>query len=290
MDRLEQFLDHLEVAKRYSPHTLEAYRRDLEQFVEQAQVQSEDQITPEATGRWLSALRREGRSPRTVNRKLSALKSFLRFCWSQDAQGPSPVLETPSLRANKPLARYMTRGQMADLLAALPESDSFEDLQVRVVLLLLYGTGIRRSEAISLRWGDVDLESGTLRVEGKGSKVRVLPLLGALREALAGYRSAQAERWGIGSASPVVLTLKGQAAYPKYLNLLVGRALAKVPPLEGGPHRLRHSFATHLLDGGAGLEQIRLLLGHSSLAATSIYTHTSFEELNKHYHQAHPRA
>ncbi len=290
---LEKYLDHLRTQKRYSDHTVAAYRRDLEQFGAFVSGEEEreppwEQVTDRQVREWLMLLMEEGMAPRSVNRKLSSLKSFYRYLQRQGYAG-NPVAMVQGPRAGKPLPAFVREEEINRLLDEYDLGEGFPGLRNRTIIEILYGTGIRRAELIGLREEDVRLEEGMMRVTGKRNKQRQVPLTPALQRVIEAYLHEKRELF---PGTPwLLVTDRGHQLYPSFVYRVVRKYLGLVTSLEHrSPHVLRHTFATHLLDHGADLNAIKEILGHANLSATQIYTHTTFEKLKEIYKQAHPRA
>lgn len=287
------FIKYLQFEKRFSEHTLTAYSTDLQQFqafLESIYGQSEWQHVKASQIRsWMTYLLEQEQAPASIRRKISTLKTFYRF-WRRtypDFRDPTKGIPTPKLQKRLPVTADSTA--LHRLLASFPAEADFSTLRDKLVLELLYGTGLRRSELLALNLGDVSMNECRLRIKGKGNKERLVPFGPAVKEALEQYLKVREEHYP--DHSHLILTDKGNQPYPKWVYNKVKQYLGALPYLEkASPHVLRHSFATHLSDGGADLNAIKELLGHTSLAATQVYTHNSIEKLKRSYDQAHPKA
>lgn len=290
------FLQHIRYEKRLSHHTLTAYTNDLAQFSAFLQTECNVDQPERADFRhirsWIVSLVEGGMDKSSVNRKLATLRSFYGFLLRRKLIDFDPMTKIQALKLSKKLPQYVEETPMETLLNDVEFPDTFEGIRDKLVLELLYGTGIRLSELTGLKTSDINLYEKTLLVLGKRNKHRIVPLTQPLFELIQQYSQLKDQIFG-DQADPVyfVVSDKGIAAYPVLIQRIVKRHLALVTTLEKkSPHVLRHSFATHLLNRGADLNAIKDLLGHSSLAATQIYTHTSLEQLKKTYDQAHPKA
>lgn len=287
------FIKYLQFEKRFSEHTLTAYSTDLQQFqafLESIYGQSEwQQVKASQIRSWMAHLLEQEQAPASIRRKISTLKTFYRF-WRRtypDFRDPTKGIPTPKLQKRLPVTADSTA--LHRLLASFPAEADFSTLRDKLVLELLYGTGLRRSELLGLSLGDVSMSECRLRIKGKGNKERLVPFGPAVKEALEQYLKVREEHYP--DRSHLILTDKGNQPYPKWVYNKVKQYLGALPYLEkASPHVLRHSFATHLSDGGADLNAIKELLGHTSLAATQVYTHNSIEKLKRSYDQAHPKA
>ena len=290
-----EFLSYLEHQRRLSPHTLLAYRNDLETFANfcgSHQVLQARAVDRSLVKSWLVHLTaEEASSPRTVRRKLSALKAFYKWRQQRGLQSENPTLRIPTPKISKPLPKTAEPETMQRLFAAFPdplEDEAFHSLRDHTLLALLYQTGMRRAELIKLGVRDVDLRARKLSVTGKGGKQRFLPIGPRLAELVGRYSELREQSFA--ELPPnLLLTDKGRAMYPKFVYNKVVQHLAGVTTQEAkNPHVLRHTFATTLLNGGADLNAVKELLGHASLAATQVYTHTNVARLQEVYRRAHP--
>ena len=290
------FLQHIRYEKRLSHHTLTAYASDLEQFctflTAECAVEQPERADFRHIRSWIVSLVEAGLDKSSVNRKIATLRAFYGFLLRRQVISLDPMTKIQALKASKRLPQYVEEKPMEMLLNDIEFPDTFEGIRDKLVLELLYGTGIRLSELTGLKTADVNLYDKTIMVLGKRNKHRLIPLTQPLLELVQQYAQLKEKAFS-GQADPTILIVsdKGVPAYPVLIQRIVKRNLALVTTLEKkSPHVLRHSFATHLLNRGADLNAIKDLLGHSSLAATQIYTHTSLDQLKKTYDQAHPKA
>ena len=315
-DGVARFLDYLKAEKRYSPLTVEAYRRDLAEFSAYVQETFGDESWAEADRlrlrsyvAWLAERRM---APYSIRRKVSALRSFFRHEMKAGRLKSNPALRLPLPKAGKRLVFFVEEGGMAQLTreeavgaSGHPETaikanvtgwkpkrkSPFETYRDYLILELFYGTGMRSAELLSLQDRKVDARQAVLTVLGKRNKERQIPLHAALCEAIAVYRRLRTEEVGALAGETFFMTLSGQPLSRSYVYRLVHACLRKYTTIEKcSPHVLRHTFATHLLNEGADLNAVQMLLGHSSLASTQIYTHNTIEKLKKAYAEAHPKA
>jgi integrase/recombinase XerC len=291
-----RFVRALEAERDLSPHTVAAYRRDLEEFSEWAsrgRVDALSGVTRPALRRFVAFLGTRGLARRSIARKASALRSFLRWSLTKGLidKDPSEGLETPKL--DRPLPKVL-RAPDAAALMELPPDDDPIGLRDRAILELLYGAGLRVSELTGLDMDDVDLRHRAMEVTGKGRKERRLPLGNAAARAVEAYLGSARPIFAAkakGSHDPALfLNRDGKRLGPRSVRALMDRYADAEGLPRVGPHALRHSFATHLLDNGADLRAVQELLGHESLSTTQIYTHVSTERLRAVYEQSHPRA
>ncbi|PWJ59879.1 integrase/recombinase XerC [Dyadobacter jejuensis] len=289
---IKKFIDFLTFEKRSSAHTIKAYQTDLEQLrVYLAAHYETDQPEEAQSGMlrsWIVALMEQGINPTSINRKIASIRSFYAFLRKKKVilKDPSSILVT--LKTRKKLPEFIEEKGIAQLFEEIENPEDFAGIRDQAVLELLYGTGIRLSELLSIRTSDINLYSHTLRVLGKRGKERIVPLTGPLSELLPKYLSMRAPSE---PTDQLIITDSGKPAYPMYVQRLVKKHLRLVTTLgQKSPHTLRHSYATHLLNRGADLNAIKELLGHTNLAATQIYTHNTIEKLKKSHQDAHPKS
>jgi integrase/recombinase XerC len=289
---VEKFLKYLQYEKRYSPHTLLAYSTDLKQF--SSFIKSEFEDLPENANygmirSWVISLSETDTDARSINRKIASLRSYYKFLLKQGTITKDPVIRIKILKVKKKLPHFVTETDMTAVLDSEAVSDEFEELRNVVIIELLYGTGVRLSELIHLKDSSINFHDQSLKVLGKRNKERVIPFADPLVRLLQRYRGVRNRE--IGSDTPYFLvTAKGKKMYPVMVNRIVKRKLAAAGVEKKSPHVLRHSYATHLLNKGAEINAVKDLLGHSSLAATQVYTHNTMEKLKKIFDQAHPKA
>lgn len=291
---INEFLQYLQYEKNYSSHTVLSYHTDLLQFSTFLEITPEKldpaTVNSQQIQQWVLALMNEKLSSRSLSRKISTLKSFWHFLLARGYVNSNPTLKIILPKTKKPLPAFFKENEMNNVLddSFLPES--FEPVRNRLILSVFYLTGIRLSELINIKDTDVDLASGNLRVIGKRNKQRIIPFDSSLGKDIERYVSLRNKE--VETPEPYLFVRKkGEKMYPKMVYRLVHAAMSEVSSLhKRSPHVLRHTFATGLLNGGADINAVKDLLGHSSLAATQVYTHTSFEELYNIYKHAHPRA
>ncbi|MDR3194309.1 MAG: tyrosine-type recombinase/integrase [Tannerella sp.] len=292
---VDSFLSYLRYERGYSDHTVRAYHCDLLQFEVYIRKCSEnnsfdpDLIDMDQVRNWMITLLDCKVMPSSVRRKLTALRTFFRFLVKQGIMEKNPAQFVQGPKRGKLLPCFVKERELAQLLDGDGFQDDFEGMRDRLMLELFYETGIRRMELVTLRQADVDFGAMQLKVTGKRNKQRLIPFAGRLQEMMAAYVAMREKT--VGTADECFFVKKnGTSLSPSIVYRIVKQALTDIPTLaKRSPHVLRHSFATSMLNNGAKLNTVKELLGHSSLASTSIYTHVTFEELKKVYH-AHPRA
>lgn len=288
------YLQYLQYEKRFSHHTLAAYKNDLEQFYafleEVYSISSESEVKHLHIRSWVVQLMQNGISSRSINRKLSSLKTFYKFMQKRGEITINPTAKIVSPKSKKRLVSFLNKSNVEFLLNDYEFEKSYTGNRDRTILEVLYATGMRRSELINLKEGQVDFSSLYIKVLGKGKKERLIPFSKNLDCVLREYIDFRSDEFD-NPEEFLFLTKKGKKLYPKLVYNIVKKHLGKVSSIEEkGPHTLRHTFATHLSDNGAELNVVKELLGHSSLAATQIYTHNSIERIKKTYELAHPKA
>lgn len=291
---IDSFLNYLRYERNYSDYTVVAYAKDLEQF--EAYVKENQEgifdsktIDSDIVRNWIVFLLDEKMAPASVNRKLSSLKSFFKFLIKQRQIVANPLRLVTGPKTGKPLPYFIREKEMDYLLDGDSFEDDFEGMRNRLILEMFYDTGVRRSELIGIKDADVDFDASLLKVTGKRNKQRLIPFADGLRERMQAYQAIRKKETGADNGYFLVRK-NGEQLSAGIVYNIVRKSLSEIPALaKRSPHVLRHSFATGMLNNGAELNAVKELLGHSSLASTSVYTHTTFEELKKVYH-AHPRA
>ncbi len=299
------FLDYLTVKRRYSLRTAKIYADAVEDFLRFALPENTagsassipdkeilDSLKFQVIRGYVSSMMDRNLDPRTVNLHLSALSTFCSYLVKQDMLPSNPVKEVTRPKEKKRLPSFFTPEALKQYFDS-PVADDYASVRNRLIVTMLFDTGLRRAEAASLRTGDIDLSRRTISIIGKGNKQRFIPIVDSLCEKIGDYlvvRKAFLEEKP--DTEAFFLTDKGGPAYVEFVNRIVKNELSSIKGISGKktPHTLRHSFATALLNNGADLNSIKEVLGHSSLAATEVYTHNSFEKLKEIYKSAHPRA
>lgn len=293
---LKKFFNYLAFERNYSEHTQMAYRSDLEQFLEflshseKMNPQSASDITKIHIRLWLSDLSSNKASKATINRKIATLKSFFGYCLKRGIIDQNPASRIVSPKKDKRLPKSLTKSETEQLFV-LQDDITPWGIQQKAILELFYGCGIRLSELVHLKKENINFSQMQLKVLGKGNKQRVIPFGNKALEAINNHLNSRNLISEKISTEALFITKKGNSIYPRLVQQLVKKQLQRVSEIQQkSPHVLRHSFATHLLDNGAEIIAIKELLGHSNLAATQVYTHTSVERLKNVYKKAHPRA
>jgi integrase/recombinase XerC len=294
MSYQESFLKYLKFEKRCSDHTIVAYKKDLDQFEEFLFKTVGDfnmlEVDSRMIRQWIVSLMELGEVPKTVVRKVTALKSFYKYLMRQELIETSPASMVITPKVPKKLPYFVDENSLHVLLDNGYFQQDFEGVRDKLMISLFYGSGMRLSELKNLKETDILQAESLVRVLGKNSKERIVPYPKSMNSLITDYLSVRNAEFPDGS--PVLfVTSKGKPVYEKLIYRVVKKYLSFVTTLEKkSPHVLRHTFATHLLDRGADLNAVKELLGHSNLAATQVYTHTSTEMIQRIYKQAHPRA
>ena len=292
---IEDFLSYLRYERNRSELTVRNYEkslRDFEAYFKNRESHlSWESVDSDIIRDWMESMMDKGDMASTVNNSLSAVRSFFRFALARGLVEKDPAYAVKGPKKRKPLPQYVRESEM-DRLIDLPEvwGDSMKDVRARTIIILFYETGIRLAELVALDDQDVDFGMHQLKVTGKRNKQRIIPFGAELEETLRHYMKQRDEQI-VKQEQALLLNDKGQRVTRYQVASVVKRYLSLVTTLKKrSPHVLRHSFATAMLNNGAGLESVRKLLGHESVATTEIYTHTTFEQLKRVYENAHPRA
>ena len=292
---IDQFLDYLRYERNRSPRTVQLYEeslRDFETYIRGLDdCLSLQNVDTDVIRNWMERLMDDGKKPTTVNLSLSAIRSFYRFALSREIVKKDPAHGVTGPRKPKPLPQFVREAEMDRLLDETLETDNnYNKVRARTIVFMFYETGIRLAELVGLDDKDIDFVAMQLKVTGKRDKQRIVPFGEELAQMLRDYialRDVEVER----QSPALFLTDKGERVSRSQVQYLVRKHLSEVTTLKKrSPHVLRHSFATAMLNNGAGLESVKKLLGHESLNTTEIYTHTTFEQLKRVYNEAHPRA
>ena len=287
------FLSYLQFEKRYSLHTITAYSNDLVQFFDFIETQYDkvplEQITGSMVRSWLAGMKETEMTGKSLNRKISSLKSFFKYQIRQERLVKSPMETVISPKITKRLPAFVAEQDMEQLLANLSFAEGWKGYTEKMVIQLFYATGMRLSELILCKETQLDISKSVIKVLGKGNKERILPISKNLAQELANYIAEKPE---IAKGNPYIfVTEKGKSLQARAVYSFVKFYLSQVTTLQKkSPHVLRHSFATHLMNNGADLNAVKELLGHASLAATQVYTHNTIEKLKEVFAKAHPKA
>lgn len=287
------FLDYLSLEKKYSSHTVTAYKTDLEAFanfcLDIYQDSSILQVNYAQIRSWIVHLVDAGISNRSVNRKIASLKAYYKFQLKIGVLKVNPLAKHQALKTTKEVVLPFSKKEMEEVLSQLEFADNFEGVRNKLIITLLYATGMRRAELVNCKVSDINISSKTIKILGKRNKERIVPLLNETLEVYHHYILEREKVKNTKSNNYLFLTKTGNKIYPelvyRIINMYFSEASTKA---KKSPHILRHTFATHLLANGANLNAVKELLGHASLASTQVYTHNSIAELKK-AHTAHPR-
>lgn len=290
---LESYIEYLQLEKNYSSHTIQAYKKDLVQFnsfLEVESVVSVFDVNYSLIRSWVTSLLENGDTHRTVNRKMSAIKSYFKFLLKVGRISINPADSFKSLKVAKKIQVPFSTEEVLKLLDSSYDTDDFEQSRDFLIIELFYATGIRREELINLKVPDIDLISNQIKVTGKRNKQRIIPLVSSIKDHVEKYLSLR-DQFVEKTTNELFITTKGIKVYPSLVYRVIKSYFSKVSlKVKISPHVLRHTFATHLLDHGADLNAVKELLGHTSLSSTQIYTHSSMATLKGVYGNAHPRS
>ena len=292
---IDSFLKYLQFEKRFSSNTVLAYQTDLRQFEDflsstfpEYKTESSDYGVIRA---WIVQLVESEIDNLSINRKIACLRSYYKFLMRQEYIEKDPMMKIKVLKTKKKLPHFVKENDMVKLLDHAQFENSHEGWRDRLIIELFYGTGIRLSELIDLKESKLNLRERTIKVLGKRNKERVIPFGESLVSMIETYRSVRNSEVDVKNHGNLFVTDSGERCYPMMVYRIVKKYLSLFSSIEKkSPHVLRHSYATHLLDKGAEINAVKDLLGHSSLAATQVYTHNSMEKLKKVFEQAHPKA
>lgn len=289
---ITHFLNYISFEKKYSKHTVTAYQNDLKSFLEfSIKEYGNKKIESASYGEiraWIVALVSSGVSNRSVNRKVSSLNSFYKYLQRIEEVSVNPLASHKALKTAKRVNVPFSENEIIEVIEMI-DATTFEAARDKLLVELLYSTGMRREELITLTEEAVDLHNNTLKVLGKRNKERYIPLLSSVRKTMKNYLKLKEEQFG--STDHLLVSNKGNKLYGTLVYRIIKSYFSRVSTkVKQSPHVIRHSFATHLLNEGADLNSVKELLGHSSLAATQVYTHTSLDHLKEVYNQAHPRS
>ena len=292
---IEKFVRYIEFEKRYSTHTLSSYKTDLNQFetylLSQYELKDPSKASFLMLRSWIVSLVEEQRSPKTINRKIACLKSYYKFLLRNKIVLKDPTLKLKNPKMKKSLPVFIEEKNLDYLLDTLEFENTFYGLRDKLVIELFYCTGMRLSELIGLTQQAIDFHAGSIRVTGKGNKERIIPINHRLVTLIKCYIDEKKQCFENNNLEALIVTDKNKNSYPMFIQRLVLKYLNMVTTVDKkSPHVLRHTFATHMLNKGADLNAIKELLGHTSLAATQVYTHNTLDKLKNVFKQAHPKA
>jgi len=292
---IQTYLKYIAHEKRYSEHTISSYENDLLQLqvflssfgFENPLLEAKHKILRA----WIVSLVEDKISPRSINRKIATLRSFYKFLLIREMIDTNPTIQLKPLKTDKPLPEFIQEREMVNLLDNIQFSDDFHGWRDKLILELFYGTGIRLSELIGIKNESINEGQNTVKVLGKRNKERVIPISLNIVDIIRTYNAKKVEAFGELSIPNLLVTDKGDKCYPMMVNRTVKKYLGYITKSsKKSPHVLRHTYATHLLNKGADLNAVKDLLGHSSLAATQVYTHNSLKKLKSVFEKAHPKA
>ena len=291
---LEAFSNYLSLEKKYSKHTVLAYGRDLELFqdfmLDNHDSQSIENVSYSEIRQWIVELVNEGVSNRTINRKISSLNSYYKFLQKVKEIETNPLKNHKALKVGKKVQLPFSEEELKSVLEGAIDVIDFESSRDQLIIELFYATGIRRIELVNLKISDIDFSKKQIKVLGKRNKERYIPLINSLESSINVYFEFRKTLAVIKDKEMLLLTKKGLKIYEMLVYRIINKYFSKASSkAKCSPHVLRHSFATHLLNEGADLNAVKELLGHTSLAATQVYTHNSIAELKKVYAKSHPR-
>lgn len=291
---IQSFLSYIEYERRYSRHTLESYGNDLEQFslyLKSEYQKEEIELAGHLEIRsWIVQMMEQKISPRSINRKLSTLKSFFKFLMRKGVVKKSPLSKVLAPKTSKRLPVFVEKAGIEKLLTDIEFPEGFEGARDKMILDLFYNTGMRRSELNHLKETDIDSYNAQIKVLGKGNKERIIPIQPQLRNALQEYILLKNQSTAQASVY-LFVNPQGKLLNPSNIYQIVKKYLNLITTIDKkSPHVLRHTFATHLMNNGADINAVKELLGHASLAATQVYTHNTIDKLKNIYKQAHPKA
>ena len=292
---IQHFLEYLKFQKRYSQHTIVSYKNDLDSFFIFLQNQFGEtplkDIKTAFIRSWLAELKQQDMASKSINRKISTLKSFFKYQLRQQTIIISPMTAIISPKISKRLPQFVDKNDITTLLTHVEFPDTWQGKTEQLILQLFYNTGIRQAELVGLKEIDISKSNSTIKVLGKGNKERSIPVSNQLMNKMLEYIIDKKRLLQICDFNFLLVTAAGKKIYPRYVYNTVNKYLSMVTTIDKkSPHVLRHTFATHLMNNGADLNAVKELLGHSSLAATQIYTHNTIEKLKDIHKKAHPKA
>ncbi len=288
------FIRYLKFEKRYSVHTVVAYEKDLQQFSDYInkvyELNIASQVRHTQIRSWLVSLMENKIDARSINRKISTLKSYFKFLMKSGSLEKDPMKKVQSPKISKRLPVFVEEKNIQDFISSFPFADDYQGIRNKTILILFYSTGMRLNELVNLNVSDIDFYNQSIKVLGKGNKERLIPFGGELNELLKEYLRMRKKNFDP-KTEKLLLTDKGQNIYHRLVYRIINQQLQALTTIEKkSPHVLRHSFATHMLNHGADINAIKEILGHANLSATQVYTHNTIEKLKDIYKLAHPKA
>jgi len=292
---IEKFIDYLQLEKNYSSNTISAYKRDLFQYnkfiIENNRNLKIEKADYKIIRSWIVSMVNNNLSNRSINRKVSSLKSFYKFLIKTETIKFSPLKAHSPLKQSKTIQVPFSKEEINSLLDSDFFNDDYKGVLQKTIISFFYFTGVRRIELISIKESDISLESGTIKVMGKRSKERIIPILPKLKKSIKRYRDNKSKFLGQNISEYLFISINRKQLSEKFVYRTVNEYFKLVSPkIKKAPHVLRHSFATHLINEGADINSVKELLGHSSLSATQIYSHTSMKRIKEVFKNSHPRA
>jgi integrase/recombinase XerC len=289
------FIDYLKFEKRYSAHTVRSYHDDLMQFFSFLEIQfgkiSLQEISSAFIRSWLASLKDEKLTSKSINRKISVLKSFFKYQLRTGVIEQTPMSNIITPKISKRLPVYVEQKDIHTLFSYVEFPNDWQGMTDKLLLTIFYNTGMRLSELVNIKENQVDYKNSYIKVLGKGNKERIIPLSKQVCDDIAAYKQEKRKQLEKFDNTYLLVNKNGKKLYTKYVYLAVKKYLGEITTIDKkSPHVLRHTFATHLTNSGADLNSVKELLGHSSLAATQIYTHNSIEKLKEVYKKSHPKA
>ncbi len=292
---IEKFIEYLKIEKNYSVNTLSAYKKDLMEFqvfinenYDKCEIENVDYKIIRS---WIVLLVNKNLSNRSINRKVSSLKSFYKFLVKTDTINSSPLIAHSPLKQSKKIQVPFSKDEIGALLDSDFFKSDYKGVLQKTIISFFYFTGVRRIELINLKTSDINMDSYTIRIMGKRNKERIIPMLPKLKESINEYLKIKSQEFNNEISDYLFISKSGIQLSEKYVYRTVNEYFKLVSPkVKKAPHVLRHSFATHLINEGADINSVKELLGHSSLSATQVYSHTSMERIKEVFKSSHPRA
>ena len=290
---IKQYIKYISLEKRFSEHTSKAYNNDLSAFTlylkEEYELDKTELANTDMIRSWIVNLMENDASPRTINRRITTLRSYYKYLAANKIAESNPATQIESIKTPQQITKFLEKDKLNELIGEEAKADDFVEVRNKLVLDLLYSTGMRLNELLTLKDDSVNEQLKVVKVIGKRNKERLIPLSDKLIETINYYKEIKHEVFDQ-LHSTLIVSNKGKKAYPKLIYRITNSALSEITKSKRSPHILRHSFATHMLNNGAELNTIKELLGHANLSATQVYTHNTIDQLKSIYSSAHPRA